>query len=158
MRPDRGLSLLETLVVLLLTAVVLLVTGLHLRQAIRLGMTPLDRGRESLELASRQLLQEVEGALGLQWVSGQLRLSRAPLGNPGRLPAAGTSWAFDSPLEEVRYECREGQFWRSQSGRDLRLCPAERFLVALSSDGGSLQFELAQGTTSVRRTVYRWVR
>ena len=83
----RGLSLLETLVVLLLTSLVLMVTGWYLRRAVRLGLTPLDRGREALELASRQLLLDVEGALQVEWASGQLMLRRAPLGRPGRLPA-----------------------------------------------------------------------
>lgn len=153
----RGLSLLETLVVLLLTSLVLMVTGWYLRRAVRLGLTPLDRGREALELASRQLLLDVEGALQVEWASGQLMLRRAPLGRPGRLPATEASWSYNVPLEEVVYHLADGQLWRNLGGRQLRLCPAEGFQVQLSADGRSLQIHLWSGSTVVRRSIYRWV-
>lgn len=155
-RRCRGLSLLEALVVLLLTSVVLLVTGWHLRRAVRLGLTPLDRGREALELASRQLLLDVEGALQVEWTSGQLRLRRAPLGRPGRLPATGAGWSYDAPVEEVAYHRADGHLWRSLGGRQLRLCPAEGFQAQPSADGRSLQVQLWLGSTVVRRNLYRW--
>jgi len=151
-------------VVLLLTAIVLALTGLHLRKAVRLGLAPLDQGWEPLELASRLLVRDAEGAFRVQLSGSTLELQTAALGRPNRLPAVGPVWHFDAEPYRTTYQVLDGHLIRTRHlsvgspGLVQKLCPADNFEVELGPQANSLRFRLRSGKFQLVRRIYRWAR
>lgn len=158
----NGLSLLESMVTLALTVVVLVSAGLHLREAARLGLAPLDQGWEEQSLALAQAARDGQAAYQVQISGPQLELRLCSLGTPGRLPSSSALWTWNETPRRLRYLVEGGQLWRRQLQADgglafqAALCSADSWNAGLSPDQRCLSLSLQRGQRRLTREVYRW--
>ncbi len=162
----RGMSLLETLAVLFLVAIILAVVGGVLHQLTRLMRSPLDRDWDALTLSLEQVGRDYAGATGCTQPAPGATAARLDLEvtdfAPTRLPLPlPGGWTFPSGQKPLVYALRGRELWRSLgTGSELReglvLGGVKTFTLVRPPGGALLRVTLGTELREMQGTFYRF--